>query len=145
MSTQDPITQLGIQPVKLPNVAFANFPEPGSAVVGALVHYHPTHGAENYERTRPVGVLLLKQADGTVAKIALESAQLAAAVANAVALAKFEIAPAKAPFAVFKVVFDRMQEGKNGSYKHYDVRVGLAADEALHQEMFGMFMQGVRQ
>lgn len=66
-----------------PLVRFATWPEPGTIHKGELVAYQQ-HGAQNRDRTKEVGCVVLGQDDGSWLKVALDKAQLATVVDNAV-------------------------------------------------------------
>ena len=95
----------------------------GDSIMGALVHWHPTVGAQDYDRN-DCGVLMLLVERDQVVKIALDKGQLATAVHDAMVYLQ-----TAAPIAskVVKVTY----VGKHDKgYKLYEVRVGIIGNEA---------------
>ena len=74
-------------PNKMASARFVKFGEAldneGDVIYGRLVHYHPSSGAQNFDRTGDVGLLVLEDDEGKWWKIGLEKGALASAVNGA--------------------------------------------------------------
>lgn len=135
------MTALRIKQMPNFSIRFAgadDFREPGDKIVGALLHHHPTVGAEDFDRTTQVGVLMLKQVTGEIVKIALDKGQLATEVNNAMAIAKFAMHPFAR--AMVKVTYVGTH---NRGHKMYEVGVGFATNAHGYDQVFGYSQYGI--
>lgn len=98
------------------------FAEAGDKVVGRVVHYSATHGAQRFDRSGECGLLILETEEGVWVRVVLESFTLADRVLEAMALARSRSLDIGGPW-VLGIKFVGM--AGSGKYKEFDVRVGL--------------------
>lgn len=125
------ISQLGVVALEQPRTRFAtsgDFTNEGDDITGLLVHYSPTHGAQDYDRN-DCGVLILMEEHDLAVKIALDKGQLATAVYDALAFAQMA-APVAAPMGMGKVVRVTYKGKHEKGYKLFSVKVGLVGNDA---------------
>ena len=120
------LTQLDVRAITPPRMRFASaqdFANEGDDVTGLLVHYHPTIGAQDYDRNN-CGVLILQQKPDLAVKVALDKGQLATAAHDALAFAQTAVPP-----GMSKVVRVTYEGQHDKGYKLFSVKVGMVGNQ----------------
>lgn len=108
-----------------PIVRFATWPKPGTVHKGELVVYQQ-HGAQNRDRTKEVGCVVLKQDDGTWLKVALDKGRLATVVDNAVIAIRHRQAMGDTGIPCLAVIY---RADSDKGYKVFEAKGGLKREE----------------